>query len=193
MTEEVSMEEATGKGSARPSDDGKDAGRAAVTRAARGEELDGNDERGALEFLLGAPAALEYEITVDYETDAGMLPLTFHFKGMDAGAIDKIEQQHLDDRTGQLDKIGADCTLVTKATTKIVDSTGAEINPRDEAFRTTKEGERPLANAADAMRVRFGAQAGLLSGIASAIRIKAGYDAERVGRASRLLVQAAGN
>lgn len=170
-----------------------DAGRVAIDRAAAGQSVDAKQERGALDYLLGSAKPLAYTITVDYETEDGMKPLTFHFRGMDAGRIDKIEQEHIDDRTNVMDKIAADTALVYEATTKIVDDAGGEIVPKDERFRSVKEGEPPLASGADAMRYRFGTQAGLLAGVATAIREKAGWDRERVGKASRLLVAAAGN
>lgn len=171
----------------------KDPGRAAIDSAAADEPMSRKEEHGALEFLLGAPAALSYKITVDYETKDGMKPLTFFFKGIDAGEIDKIEQEHVNERTGTLDKLAADAAVVTKATYKIEDAAGASTAPKEESFRSIKPGERAVASGADAMRIRFGTQAGLLSGVASAIRTKAGWDADRVGKASRLLVDAAGN
>jgi len=169
-------------------------GAAQIERAADGDALSPADERSALDFLLGTPEAARYKVTVAYETPAGMKDLIFRFKAMDGRKLDKIEQSHLDERTGMMDKISADAHLVSEAVYEIVDpETDKSVEPKSEAFRTMKEGEAPLASPIDAITARFGTQIGLIAGVASAIREAAGWDRDRVGKASRLLVDAAGN
>jgi hypothetical protein len=173
---------------------GNDPGKPEITAAAQGKELDGEGERAALDYLLGTPTPAKYKVVVQYETPAGMKELEFHFRAMDGRKIDKIEQQNISQLTGVMDKLTADAQLVSEATDVIVDpETGMKIGPREERFRTIKEGEAPLASGIDAIQARFGTQIGLIAGVASAIREAAGWNRERVGKASRLLVDAAGN
>lgn len=174
--------------------DSPERGALQIERAADGETLSPKDERSALDFLLGTPEPARYKVTVAYETPAGMKDLIFRFRAMDGRALDKIEQSHLNERTGMMDKISADSHLVAEAVYEIVDpETDAKVEPKSEKFRTIKEGEAPLASPIDAIGARFGTQIGLIAGVASAIREAAGWDRERVGKASRLLVDAAGN
>lgn len=170
-----------------------DAGVNAVERAAAGKSVGTEDERAALDFLLGTPEPAKYTVEADYETPAGMRKLTFHFVAMDGRKIDVIERRHISDKTQELDKISADAELVAEAVTAIEDETGKKTKPTSEEFRTMKPGEAPLASSIDALNARFATQIGLLAGVASAIREAAGWNRDRVGKASRVLVTAAGN
>lgn len=171
-----------------------DRGANAVRQAANGEELSGADERSALDFLLGAPTPAMYSVTVQYETEVGMLDLRFHWRAIDGRKLDEIEQRNISESSGQMDKAQADAELVAEAVTAIEDpKTGHKTSVRSDEFRTVKEGEPPLASAVDALQVRFGTQAGLIAGVARGIREAAGWKADRVGNASRVLVDAAEN
>lgn len=173
---------------------GADKGRPEIERAAQGKALDGAQERSALEYLLGTPTPARYKVEVQFETEDGLKPLIFRFKAMDGRKIDKIEQANISQVTGVMDKLTADAQLVVEATDVIEDpETKVTIAVKDERFRTMKDGEQPLASTIDALEARFGTQIGLISGVASAIREAAGWNRERVGKASRLLVDAAGN
>lgn len=170
-----------------------DPGRAAVERAAEGKELDAAQERSALDYLLGAPEPAKYKVTVQYETPAGLADLTFYFHALDGRRIDKIEQSHIDSNTAMMDKTAADYELVATACDAIEDETGRKVAPKSEAFRTIKPDESPLASPVLALQARFGTQGGLIAGVARGIREAGGWSSERVGKASRVLVAAAGN
>lgn len=171
-----------------------DAGARAVRRAENSEaKLTHQEEVSALDYLLGAPGPPAYTVEVEFETDKGMAPLTFHFVGLDGRVIDKIEQANINDRTAIMDKTTADAELVIRACSKLTDATGKELVVNSEQFRVLKPGEPPLASPVDALFARFGTQAGLISGVATAIREAAGWDRDRVGKATRVLVDSAGN
>lgn len=175
-------------------DEHGDAGRAEVDAASNGTDLDDRQQRSALDYLLGTPKAATYKVLVQYETDGGIKELEFHFRALDGRKIDKIEQAAINERTGLMDKITADSQLVAEATDAIVDpESGAKVSVRDEKFLIIRPGDAPLAAPPDALLARFGTQIGLLAGVASAIREAAGWNRERVGKASRVLVDAAGN
>jgi hypothetical protein len=172
----------------------RDPGHAQVERAAAGKTVEGADERSALDYLLGAPEPARYKVTVGYETPAGLKDLRFEFVAIDGRKIDKIELKHIDDRTGQMDKTAADMELVIEACDAIIDvETGKAVKPSSEEFRRVKPDLPPLASSIDALEARFGTQTGLIAGVARAIREANGWNADRVGKASRVLVAAAGN
>jgi hypothetical protein len=194
MTEEVTMGDQENQQGARAGTGTADAGAKAVERASNGKSLSQGAEKSALDYLLGAPAPAKYSVKVAFETDDGLKDLRVHFTAMDGRKLDEIEQKNISQATGVMDKASADAELMTEAVTSIEDPvTGKAIGVRSEAFRTVKDGEPPLASAVDALQVRFGSQLGLVAGVASAIREAAGWKADRVGKASRELVDAAGN
>lgn len=171
-----------------------DPGARAVQRAGDGAELNPAEERSALDYLLGAPAPALYTVEVQYETPRGLLPLRLHFAALDGKVLDKIEASNVSAATGVMDKAKADAELVCEAVSEIEDpATGRKTQLRSEEFRTVKSGEPPLASSIDALNFRFRKQPGLIAGVASAIREAAGWKADRVAKASRVLVDAAGN
>lgn len=171
-----------------------DEGANAVGRAAGGAELKAGEERSALDWLLGAPEPARYTVEAEYDTPAGLKPLKVNFTAMDGSKLDKIEQSHISERTGVMDKGAADAELFIEAVTTIEDpDTGKSVKVGSEEFRTIKPGEPALASAIDALHVRFKTQPGVVAGVARAIREAAGWAPDRVGKASRVLVDAAGN
>lgn len=177
-------------------------GLAEVKAAADGAELDGAEEKSALDFLLGSPTPRRYYVDVDFDTPEGVKKLRWTLKAIDARKIDEIEERNRNESTGTLDVTTANCQLVAEASVSLSDPDGAnEVGVSDPEFltmrlrRTGEEGlhEHRFASPADAIEARFRTQLGLVAGVASRIREKAGWDPERVGKAQRVLVEASGN
>lgn len=173
-----------------------------VLKARAGEEdLTVTEERGALEFLLGAPSPKVYTVPVDFDPGEGaMAKLKWVVKALDGRRIDAVEERNRNEATGRLDQITADCELVAEATLFFSDITGRRVKPTDDEFLTVqmrRPGEAPeevrMASPSDAIEARFRTQLGLVSGVAREVRRISAWDAERVGKAQRALVEAAGN
>lgn len=176
----------------------------AVEAYARDHEgLTEENEQDALDFLLAPKPARVYGVTVQYDTEAGLLPLTFVVRGTNGRKIDEIEQSYVSETTGRMDGLGASCALVAEATLYIEGLVGNKVELSDEKFLTLnrpnpEDPDGPplvtrLASPVEALEARFATQFGLLSGVAGEIRRISGYDPEKVGSARRRLVNAAGN
>lgn len=157
---------------------------AAVRDLAQGKEVDAKAEDEVLAFLLGPTQALEYDVTVQYETPTGLRPLTFHLRQMDGDRLDQIDSEHRagDGPFAKLDTLGFNCAVVAEATIYIAGETGKRVDPSSAEFR----GGVPSTELA--LRARFKKQSGLLEGIVEQVRQKAGYASDRVGTAQRSLV-----
>lgn len=176
---------------------GGEVGREMLEHAAMGAELDEVEERAGLDWLLGDPPPTVHEVTVQYETPTGLVPITFVLNQVDARKLDAIERRHLNQSTGVLDKFSVDTEVVAEATRYLIDSTGRKVELTSEEFRTVKQrmpdGEVTsvvLASGPMALERRFKMQLGLLGGVAMEVRRAAGFDPERVGKAQRRLVEA---
>lgn len=175
-----------------------DRGRELLEHAAMGAELDEDEEKAGLDYLLGNAKPTLHDVTVQIETPAGLKPVTFVVKQMDGRVLDEIESRNVDRAAGKLDKFSADTEVLARATVKIFDSTGREIDPRSEDFRRVKQrnpitGEEQLVvigSTAQALERRFQTQLGLLSGVADQVRRVSGFDPDRVAKAQRRLVEA---
>lgn len=165
-------------------DDGP--GAAAIQRAASGAELTGAEERSALDWLLGATVAMEYDVTVQYDTPDGLKPLIFHFRQLDGARIDEIDAEHRrgDGPFAKLDVQAFNAALVAEATVFFTDPSGKRTDPRSEEFRGG------VPSPALAVQARFKKQSGLLEGVAGAIREASAYGPDRIGTAQRALVEA---
>lgn len=179
-------------------------GDAAVEAFARGhEELTEENERDALDYLLAPKPPRLYGVTVQYDTEDGLRPLTFVIRGMDGRRLDAIEQAHVSEATGLIDRISADCHLVAEGTVWLeVAGSDRQVKLDSAEFltiRRPREGhpetmeEHRLSAPPDALEARFKTQLGLLSGVSRELRRISGYDPERVGVAQRRLVDAVGN
>lgn len=160
-----------------------------VVRAATGEKVDAKGEESALDFFLGATYRPEYTVKVEFETSAGMRPLTFRLWALDDRELQRIDAAHRKDADSpfaKLDATGFNAEMVSKATKYITDG-ARRIAPDSEEF----VGQIPDPVAA--MELRFKYQPGLLEGLAEEIRKLSGYSRDRVGSAQRALVDAAGN
>lgn len=175
-----------------------DVGREMLEHAAMGAELNDEEEKAGLDYLLGAAQPTLHDVTVQLETPDGLMPVTFVIRQMDGRKLDEIEQRHVNRATGMLDKFGAETEIVATATKVITDSTGREIDPRSSDFRRVTQrnpitGEKQtveLGSPAMALERKFQLQLGLLSGVAQEVRRASGFDPERVGKAQRRLVEA---
>lgn len=175
----------------------------AVEAYARAHEgLTEENERDALDFLLAPKPPRLYDVKTTYDTEDGPRKLTFVVRGVDGRKLDSIEQAHVSETTGRLDRISADCQLVAESTTFLEGRLGHQVELTSQQFLTVKVPnpdnpsgfeEQQLASPADALEARFRTQLGLVSGVAAEIRRVSGYDPERVGSAKRRLVNAVGN
>lgn len=181
--------------------DAEERGDAAVEAFARDHEgLTDDDERDALDFVLAPKPPRLYDVKVEYDTEAGRLPLTFVIRGMDGRRLDAIEQRHVSEATGKIDVISAECDIVSEATVYLEGGTGRQTKLDSDEFLTVRrprqdgEGveEHKLASPAMALEARFKTQLGLVSGVAAQVRRISGYDAQRVGMAQRRIVAAVG-
>lgn len=175
-------------------------GAAAVEAFARDHEgLSDEDERDALDFLLAPKPPRLYGITVDYDTEAGVRPLTFVVRGMDGRRLDAIEQANVSETTGKLDAISAECQLVAEATVYLEDRKGRQVKLDSEEFLTVRipRGEdvetQRLASPAMALEARFRTQLGLIAGVAAQVRLLSGYDPRKVANPQRRMAAAVGN
>lgn len=170
-----------------------DQGALAVERLRAGQRLDEAQERHALDWLLGAPQPAIYNVTVQWETPEGDLaPLTFQFRAMDGRRLDRLERDHVG-QDGRMDQINADAAIVAEACEFIADETGRRVVLASDEFRTVRPDMPALASTVLALQARFGTQSALIAHVARAIREACGWSPDRVGRAERVLVTAAGN
>lgn len=169
---------------------GGDQGLEMVAHSAQGAELDPEEEAKGLEFLLGAKPATVHEIEIQYETAAGMVPLTFVVRTVDTRRVDKIEARNIDQNTGQIDRLTADCEIVSDAAVAIRDGSGREVKIDSDEFLTFNRPDGPFKHAspANALEERFRDQLGLITGVALEIKRASGFSPERVKKAKRLLV-----
>lgn len=177
---------------------GGDPGRTNVAHAAQGAELTDGEERSALDWMLGGPVNMEHVIPADYETPAGMLKVKFVTRMLDSRVLDEIQQRHVNDTTGKLDKLSVDVEIVARATKYLTDPTGRQVPLDSEEYLTVRRknsrGEEEsvkLASPHDALEYHWKGQEGVLSGVSDQITKTAGYSLDRVGAAQRRLVDAA--
>lgn len=151
------------------------------------DNVTAEQERGALEYLLGPTVPLVYDVTVKYETVVGILPLVVRFRQQDPMTL----QQHDDDNRdksgpfGKLDQIGFNAAVCAGAIMSMRDSTGRTVPLDSEEFRGGMPGGTQLA-----LTTRFKFQGGLLEFVAEEIKRVSGYAADRVGTAQRVHVEA---
>jgi hypothetical protein len=152
------------------------------------DEITAQEEKSALDWLLGATTRLTYTVPVEYETPTGLQTLRFQLQQMDAKRIETIDTEN---RKGEgpfakLDTSAFNAQVVAEATIHIEDESGRKVAPESEEFR----GQAP--SPALAMGARFKYQPGVLEGVAEEIRKSAGYGGDRVGSAQRVMVDAVG-
>lgn len=162
----------------------------AVRNAAEGNPVDGKGERTALDWLCGATTPLNYTVDVQYATPDGIKPLRFHMKQLDVAVLDAIEKRNRkgDGPFAELTTRTYNAEVIATATDTIEDlATGTHMDVNGPQFLG------PIPSPPIAMEKRFEFQPGLLRGLVSEVRDMAGDNADRVGTAQRVLVDAAGN
>lgn len=181
--------------------DADDRREAAVEAYARDHDgLTEGNERDALDYILGPKPPREYDVKVEVETDAGPRPMTFVIRAMDGRKIDSIEQTHVSQATGVIDRFGADSEIVAEALV-MLESPRRKVDPRSAEFLTMKVRNRDTdeeedfvhASPAEALLARYRTQLGLLAGVAREVRRVSGFDAGKVSEAKRRLIAASGN
>lgn len=174
-------------------------GREMLEHVRGGAELDESEELSALDWLLGTPRPIVHDIPVDLETESGMRKLTFVTGRIDPRKIDGIELRNVQQSTGRVDRITADCEIIAELCTEMFDATGKRVSLRSDEFLTVPGAARDhrgepeslkLASPALALERRFGGQEGLLTLVAAEIRRLGGYDPQRLGTSQRRLVEA---
>lgn len=169
----------------------------AVTKSAKGEKVNEEEERGALSFLLGAQRAPRYRVTVQYDTDDGRKELAWVLRALPAEKLDEIEKRNTKEggpgQLPQMDDQRIAAETIAEATVEIRDPvTGDSTNPREERFRRQPDGEI-IEDPAEVLHQRFYYQSGVLAALVGEVRSISGWGPDRVGRAQRVIVDAAGN
>jgi hypothetical protein len=183
-----------------PRPDPKDAGSAMppdapealrdAVREERVKEIGDDDEKSALDYLLGQQAPPKYKVPIKFDTPAGLKELDWHIHSLDGKHIDKIEKANTDQSSmmGEMDDYRSAAEILRDATIKVVDpKSGDEVAVNDPKFT------RGLADPADAIAQTFHWQSGVMVNLAGAVRRISGWSPDRVGEASRVLAVAAGN
>lgn len=158
----------------------------AVHAAAAGEKLSVEQERSALDWFLGPTVVIEWDVTVQFETPAGMVPLIFHMHQVDSSRLQEIDEENRsgDGPFAKLDPLAFNAAVVAEATVYLTDHTGRKVTVDSEEFR----GQIPSTPLA--MQLRFKKQGGILEYLVERVREKAGFSPDRVGTAQRSLVEA---
>jgi hypothetical protein len=154
--------------------------------AAEGNQLSDREERSALDWFLGATKALEFDVPVEWDTPDGTKRLIFHMRQVDEKRLEELDSAN---RQGdpsapfrKLDVGGFNAAVIAEALQYVSDEGGQQRTP-DEV-----RGGAPSLEMA--LPIRFKYQPGLLEGLAERVREKAGFTADRVGTASRSVVEA---
>lgn len=185
------------EGGKSPEPDPLEGGPDALGKAAEGGDdakaLSTREEQEALDFLLSSSEALPHKVPVTLLTDKGDRTIMWRVRQMDGREIDAIEERNRKGSGGpyaELDDLRVNAEMVANAT--------LWPDVTSERFRTpaptdTNPSPAPDADPTDAVLRVFRWQSGLLAGISGEIRRVSGWSADRVGKAQRVLVDAAGN
>jgi hypothetical protein len=173
-------------------------GRTMLEHAAQGAELNAEEEKSALDWLLGTPAPIVHTIPVEFETPKGMVKLTFISRRIDPRKIDQIELRNVQQSTGRIDRITADAEIIAESCDELTDASGRRTKISSDEFCTVRMRNRDtdqiepvkLASPATALERRFVGQEGLLTLVSAEIRRLGGYDPQRLGTSQRRLVEA---
>lgn len=154
-------------------------GREAVRKAVvERDQLTDQDEKTALDYLLGGLPRLEYTVPVMIETPVGQRELTWRIRQVSQEEQYAIEQRHrpADSPFARLDVVGFALELVLAGTVEFGDP-GRMIKPDDPEWI----GGHPLG-AIGALKDRFKHQGGIFAGLRDVIQEVSG-SATNVGTA----------
>jgi hypothetical protein len=175
-------------------------GREMLAHVAMGATLDPDEEKSALDWLLGDPVQIPHEIPFTYETPKGLKDMKFIMLQSDPSAIDKIEQRHvvggtMDQAAADLEIVATLCDAIAEADdkdgSKAIELTSSKFRTmRLKNTQTNEVEDHTFADPMQALDARFRGQQGVLMGVAREVRRVAGYDSSRVGLVQRRLVQA---
>lgn len=155
----------------------------ALERVARGQDLTAQEEHEALEFLLGATTALEYEVPVTLETDRGPRPLRARIRQVDDTVFQRADEANRAGDGpfgGKLNVTGFNAAVLEKAL----------IALNDQPVDTERFVGGHPKGLQGAITLRFKNQPGLLDTLVDRVREVSGYKQDRVGKAQRVLVEA---
>lgn len=159
-------------------------------------ELSPSEEADAIHWLLQPARPYRFKCTVKYDTPYGSRDLTWYIRQLDGKKIEGIEDRHRESGEGPFGKINtimANPEVVAEATLEVQDAVSfRKLDIGSEEFRTAPNGEL-IPSKAEALRLRLHYQSGVLAYLAEEVRRISGYSADRVGSATRVLVDAAGN
>lgn len=198
---EAGTQQPQGSGKPKPSDDlPKDAPPAVRDLADGGEEAgrktDREGEKSVIAWFLGQQAPARYKMPIEFDTPVGTMTMDWVIRSLDGKTLDDIEKRNTPDDAGpfgEMDDLAANAEIVAEATVVIRDpKSGEELKIDDPRIRSTGDG-REVASIADAIKARFHWQSGLLAGMAGNVRRASGWAPDRVGAASRVMSDAAGN
>lgn len=142
-------------------------GKSAVQKAVQApDQISDQEEKDALDFLLGGLPRLEYTVPVQIETPDGPRELIWRIRQVGADEQMLIEQKHrdADNPFSRVDAVGFAQELVLAGTVAI-GTPGRMIAPDDEEW----VGGHPLG-AAGAMKTRFKHQGGIFFGLRDRIQ-----------------------
>lgn len=152
-------------------------------------------EASALDFVLGAPRPLKYDVPVTVDVPGGRsAEMVFVVRQVDGSRILELEDEHTQGigPFAKLDDARFNAALVSEACIEMQEkNSNGQVVRRVTADSPEFVGQ--FGSPAIAMEKRFGFQAGVLSGIAGQIRSVSGWRPDRVGQAERPIREAVGN
>lgn len=172
---------------------GKTPGQVAAELAADAESaanMTAKEERSALDFLLGPTKAQEFDVPVKIATSEGDKELTFRIRQLDGDRFEELEKEHRDGEGpfSRLNRMAYSVAIVAEATLFIADATGDKVDLSSERFI----GKHPLG-IVGALKTRFKYSPGIFPELSAQVESVSGYGNDRVGTASRAVVDAVGN
>jgi hypothetical protein len=160
---------------------------APVKEAINGGEMTLGTEHSVIHWLLQPQQAPRYDVPVKFETPEGTLELTFRLRSIAGDKLDGIERQYMNEDPTKVDDMGLAAALIAASTEYVMDpKTGTRLELSDPKFVLG------IGSVAEAIRARFHFQSGVLVNLANEVRRVSGWSPDRVGRASRVLVDLTG-
>lgn len=165
-----------------------------VKAAARDEEVTPRGERVATAWFRSPHVPIAFKVDVDFDADDRTRKLKFSVLQLEGPLLEKIERRNTEGEPpfGKMDELQTAAEIVAESVLQIDEVDGETINPGSTTFRTAEDGTE-LPSIALALRYHFRYQSGTLITLAQEIRRISGFSTDRVGQASRILIETAGN